>query len=710
MLSNIIRNRKKTGIGGGGGGAVIDGGDPYYSAVSLMLSMDGTNGSTTFTDSSLNALTVTSSGVAISDTAARSGFGQFGDFSGSSSSALTIAASSVFNFGTGDFTIEFWFNIPAGASGSPYGKTFVSNENNVWSAGAFSLYALASATQFRPSFWINEFSASVPILLPTSGDYRDGNWHHLAVVRRGSAFSMYIDGTLAASGTHSGNCGSSSRNLMIGDNLANNGGDRNFLGKLDDLRISQFARYVSTFTPPTAALPTTASSTVADPYYNYTSLLLHMDGTNASTSFVDSGPSALTVTAVANAQISTTQSKFGAASGYFDGTGDSLTIPANTALALGAGDYTIEGWFYSLTSGTSLRGMIDFRTAATGTNGLMLRENDGGFLVYINNATLLSTTTGRVANQWQHVALVRKGTTVTLYVDGVSLTTATSSTTLTDNILRISGFVDTQSSVYTYNGYMDEIRVTKYARAITAAPTAAFPNIYNQYATLPVSGAALWLAGDDSSTLYTDAGSSAVTKSGDLVYQWSDKSGNGRNATQATSGNRPTWVAPANARNTLGAVGFNGSQWIDLADGTAIAFGTGDFTIEGWVKPAAYSGNSSLLGCGNNGLILFFSSTGLLKAGYYGTGTTLSSVSTLTVGTWYHIAVTRSGTTLRIFINGVLNASTTASDNYTGNQVVRIGWDPTPANGNIKYNGQVQNLIIYKGQALYTANFTPFMS
>jgi hypothetical protein len=229
--------------------------DPYYNYTSLLLHMDGAEGGTSFTDNSSNALTVTSSSVTTTSTGAKSGFGQAGDFPGTSSSSLTIPASSGFNFGTGNFTIEFWFNIPAGASGSPYGKTLVSNENNVWSAGAFSLYALASSTQFRPSFWINEFSGSVPILIPSSGDYRDGNWHHFAIVRNGSAFAMYIDGSLAASGTHSGNCGSSTRNLMIGDNLANNGGDRNFLGKLDDLRITKYARYTANFTPPTTAFP-----------------------------------------------------------------------------------------------------------------------------------------------------------------------------------------------------------------------------------------------------------------------------------------------------------------------------------------------------------------------------------------------------------------------------------------------------------------------
>ena len=54
MIANIIRNAKKT----------VTGGDPYYSAVSLLLPMDGTNGSTTFTDSGPNAIAVTAVGNA----------------------------------------------------------------------------------------------------------------------------------------------------------------------------------------------------------------------------------------------------------------------------------------------------------------------------------------------------------------------------------------------------------------------------------------------------------------------------------------------------------------------------------------------------------------------------------------------------------------------------------------------------------------------
>ena len=457
MLANIIRNAKKT-VGGGGGG-IVTGGDPYYSAVSLLLPMDGTNGSTTFTDSGPNALAVTAVGNAqISTTQSKYG-GASGYFDGAGDYIIATSGNQ-FQFGTGDFTIEMW--VWASSNTGQY-KCLFSNRGVDASSIFLGIDPSAKLLYYRGAFLITD---SVALNL--------NQWYHVALVRKGSTITLYKNGVSAGSVTDATNLTGNTCFVAQESSLAST----YFNGYIDDLRISLFARYVSTFAPPTAALPTTASSTVADPYYGYTSLLLHMDGTNGSTAFVDSGPNALAVTAAANAQISTTQVKYGSASGYFDGTGDSLTIPANTALALGAGDYTIEGWFYSLTSGTSLRGMIDFRTAATGTNGLMLRENDGGFLVYLNSAILLSTTTGRVANQWQHVALVRKGTTVTLYVDGVSRATATSSTTLTDNVLRISGFVDTQSNLYTYNGYMDEIRITKYARYTSAftPPTQAHPN------------------------------------------------------------------------------------------------------------------------------------------------------------------------------------------------------------------------------------------
>jgi len=81
-----------------------------------------------------------------------------------------------------------------------------------------------------------------------------------------------------------------------------------------------------------------------DPYVNNVSLMLSMDGANNSTTFIDSSQNALAVTAVADAKISTAQSKFGGSAAYFDGTGDYLTVASNAAIAFGLGDFTIECW------------------------------------------------------------------------------------------------------------------------------------------------------------------------------------------------------------------------------------------------------------------------------------------------------------------------------------------------------------------------------
>jgi Concanavalin A-like lectin/glucanases superfamily len=230
---------------------------------------------------------------------------------------------------------------------------------------------------------------------------------------------------------------------------------------------------------PTAFRTMLNPSGATDPNFANVTLLLHMDGSNGSTTFTDSSSNAFTMTAAANAQISTTQSKWNGASGYFDGAGDTVTASANAAFALGSGDFTIEVWLYSLDSGSSLRCIYDNRSTNTSTTGIMIRENSGGFLVYINNTTIASTTTGRTANTWQHLAVVRSSGTVTIYVDGTSIKTGANSTNLTDTNCRISGFVDTQVNPYAYYGYMDDLRITKSVARYTAnftAPTEAFPD------------------------------------------------------------------------------------------------------------------------------------------------------------------------------------------------------------------------------------------
>jgi len=106
--------------------------------------------------------------------------------------------------------------------------------------------------------------------------------------------------------------------------------------------------------------------------------------------------------------------------------------------------------------------------------------------------------------------------------------------------------------------------------------------------TLPVSGAALWLDASQQNTIFSDAGTTPVTTSGQSIYQWNDLSGNNRHAIQATSGNRPTWVPPASGQNGLGAIGFNGSsKWLDIASFPSLSTG---YTFYAVIKQASADG------------------------------------------------------------------------------------------------------------------------
>ena len=327
----------------------------------------------------------------------------------------------------------------------------------------------------------------------------------------------------------------------------------------------------------------------------------------------------------------------------------------------------------------------------------------GNYLRLTNSGTVYAVSPTLNLNQWYHIAVVRSSGSSKVYVDGVGGTAVACGASFVQSGPLIGG---TASANY-FQGYIDDLRITKYARYQSSftPPTQAHPNIYNPYASLPVSGAALWLAGDDSSTLYTDAGTSAVTKSGDLVYQWTDKSGNSRNAIQTTSGNRPTWVAPASARNNLGAVAFNGtSQFLNLASDP---IGTNDYTIEFWMKQEATTASYWVIldsRVSGNAIgypvILYNNSSTALS--FYNNGWLLSA--TVSVSTWTHVAITRSSGTIRMFVNGSIASSGTDTSSYNTFRQLGKAFDP------YYFKGQIQNLIIYNGQALYTANFTPWMS
>jgi hypothetical protein len=213
------------------------------------------------------------------------------------------------------------------------------------------------------------------------------------------------------------------------------------------------------------------SGRAGDPNFADVSLLLNMDGANGGTTFTDSSANAFTVTAFGSVSTSTAQSKFGGSSGLFSG--GYLQISSNAAFGLGTGDFTIECWVRP-TNTTLVGGLIN---VGRFDSGLLFRVGSNTDSLYFNGvSTNWNAFTNAPVNTWTHLALVRSGSAVAVYADGVSVHTRTSSADLNAANAVIIG-TGAHNLGETYAGYIDELRITKGVARYTAnftPPTAEF--------------------------------------------------------------------------------------------------------------------------------------------------------------------------------------------------------------------------------------------
>jgi hypothetical protein len=429
-----------------------------------------------------------------------------------------------------------------------------------------------------------------------------------------------------------------------------------------------------------------------DPFFNQTVLLLHGDGTNGgqNNTFIDSSSNNFTVTRNGN----TTQGSFSPYgnlwSNYFDGNGDFLTAPSSAAFNLGGGNFTVEGWFYW----TGLQSAPHFfQFGSSSVNRWTALVFSGNFYLFNQTDSLINTGVAGIKNSWFHLAVTKNSTTTRLFLNGTQIYSSTTFAYPTGNLIAAIGYQNfgTDSNDY-LQGFCSNFRVVKGTAVYTSAftpPTAPLTAITNTELLTCQSNRFV----DNSSNNF------AITRNGNVTVT---------NFTPF----QPT--AAYNPAVNGGSGYFDGTgDYLTIADNSAFDL-PGDFTLETFVYPLALAANNTLCnitlgdeGSGLNGFGVFVQSSSM---GFYSNDTNIISVSNLVkIAEWAHIAVSRSGSSLKFYLNGVERGSATNSTSFTGvagNGVI-IGGSYYNGSTEARANGFYSNVRLVKGTALYTTNFTP---
>jgi len=658
--------------------------DPYFNYNTLLLKEVGTNGqqNNTFVDGSVNNFTITRNGNSTQGTFAP--FGNFWSnyFASASSDYLTVAGSSgnaAFTFGNGDVTIECWVNHTTITGTQNYYRT---------QSGAANAAYLFRQTNGQLEWAVyNSTGTLLFSMLSAASALTVNTWYHVAAVRNGNTHTIYVNGV--ASGTPvtaSYTAPAPLSNIFIGKSEAL----AEFMnGYISNHRVVKgTAVYTSNFTPPIT--PLTAISG--------TSLL-----SCQSNRFIDNSTNNFTITPSGSAyQVSRSSPFLGTAyntsldggSGYFDGNGDFLQTPTDTALNFNSVDYTVEGWAYlDMATYSSFdlggRGIVsDYLTNSSGRWAVVI--NSSGRLEFAeqnaSGATSVSVvdSSAIVLKQWFHFAAVKSGTTMYLFKNGVSVGTNTSAVRTTfGGRINVGQFtIDTNYRSY-FLGYISNIRLIKGSALYTSNFTPS---------TTPLT------AVSNTSLLLN------FTNSG--IYDVSE------NNTLETVGN-----AQANTTQSKwggSSIYFDGNgDCLTIPSNIIFQYGTGNFTIEFWLYSNAFptTGNYHNLFdhrggifTQNQGCLSLYNTGSVIQLWFdFGSTNILKPTYTPSINTWNHIAAVRNSGTLTLYVNGTSIGSTAHTSNYTLVYKTFIG----SYDGSVSFfNGYMEDLRVTKGIARYTANFT----
>jgi hypothetical protein len=647
-----------------GGGEV----DPNFNQTVLLLHGDGTDGAqnNTFLDSSTNNFTITRNGNTTQGT-----FSPFSAPDGRWSNYFDASTEKLATTGMtaagDDFTLECWIYPTSFAN---YNTIYDDRTSDV-DANGFVLGLNAAAKVY--------FYTNSSFQLTTTTALSANEWYHIALVRSGSGSNnvkIYINGVAdATTATYTTEFTRTAPSIGCDWDTRSS---LQYFGYISNLRLtSNGALYASGFTPSANPLTTSVSSGTV-------SLL-----TCQSNRYVDNSSSPKTITISGTPSVTpfgpfaptaAYSPSVNGGSMYQIGTTDYVQSESSADVSAWSTDFTIECWIYP----TALSGTNCIWTNSTSNSDGMTAgyTRDGRIILGLYGVNETVSATGLIKNNtWHHVAWVRSGSNVNIYLNGVSVATPTTANleTTTTKPMTVGGEFQTTGDT-SFPGYISGFRVLK-GTAIdfssTGVPTAPYQASDEADTTLLLN--------------FTNAG----------IF---DNTGKNNLETVADA-----QVDTSVVKFGTGSMEFDGTgDYLLMKGGESFAFGTGDFTIEFWVNTNQTATEFAIIDFRTtNGafpLIAHDSTRGVFY--YLNTNYRIESNTVLTTGVWYHIAVARSGSSTKLFING-----TQAGSTFTDSTSLSVGANRPIIGtngenvGTLPLNGYIDDLRITKGVARYTTDF-----
>lgn len=568
-------------------------------------------------NSSIGATLVGFTSALLDNTEARSFF-----FDGSNDS---LPFSNSTSYSPTKITVCIWFKK---AHGSSF-KALIDKGRDNYGAWSLCVDETANRVSFKAKIF---YTSGVNQVITASSNYNSNAWNFVCGVYDGAYLSIYQNGVLSNSAYYLHELGNNSYPITVG--AANDGYNVNAnIGQAFIYGRALSAAEIQQLYHATKKKYLIEENIVTD------GLVLNLDSGNPN-SYVGTGNTIYDLAGFGNTGTLTNGPTFSGLNGgsfTFDGTNDTIVLTKNDIIS-GTQNFTIDAYINPvITTAEHIFGNFNFGN----TNGLELYLYQGKVTLYYGGTFTFSNPV-IYANNWYHVCVVRNINTTNIYINGILDTTGTNSTSVTTTRVytigngfdyNIEAFYGNISQVKVYNRALTQQEIQQNYNATKGRFLNALPPVRNSL-VLELDAA--------NTSSYSGFGNT-----------WYDLTGNGYNYTLT---NGPVFSSFGTTQNFF----FDGSNDRALAV-NPISLGT-THTVSMIVKPASVSEDGILFGdfgYNNTGYALYFLSGTSL---YYAVSDFVVTSITLSTN-WIMFTVTRNGTSISFYQNGILLSSQTLGGN-----------------------------------------------